>query len=80
MAQVIAKGNEIPGYYLIQKFGANPAVGTTFVPVSDGGIYMTPQAAGAKALRIRAGGNANDTADGGSGSCVFSQGGGRFRV
>lgn len=73
MAQSIAKGNEIPGYYLIQKFGSNSAVGTTYVPVTDGGIYMMPQAAGAKALRIR-GGDAADAATGAGARLVTLQG------
>jgi hypothetical protein len=34
------------------------------VPVSDAGIYRTPQPAGATALRVKAGGNAADTAAG----------------
>lgn len=46
------------------KFGRNLSVGSTFVPISIGGIYRTPQVSGATALRIKAGGNANDTADG----------------
>jgi hypothetical protein len=48
----------------IHKFGKNPAVGTSFVPVTQGGVYQTPQVSGATTLRIKAGGNANDTAAG----------------
>lgn len=48
----------------VKKFGRNAAVGTSFVPVALGGIYRTPQAASATTLRIKAGGNANDTAAG----------------
>lgn len=47
----------------IHKFGRNEDVGTGFEPVSQGGIYRTPQASGATALRVKAG-NANDTSDG----------------
>ena len=47
-----------------KKFGRNTAVGTSFVPICLGGIYQTPQAASATTLRIKAGGNANDTAAG----------------
>ena len=37
------------------KFGRNPAVGTSFVPITQGGVYRTPQPFGATKLRIRAG-------------------------
>lgn len=46
------------------KFGRNTAVGSTFAPIAVGGIYRTPQANAAVSLRIKAGGNANDTAAG----------------
>lgn len=59
----IARGTAT-GCRSINKFGRNTAVGATFVPVSIGGIYRTPQASGATALRIKSGGNANDTAAG----------------
>lgn len=49
---------------VIHKFGRNDSVSTTFVPISVGGLYRTPQVSGATALRIKAGGNANDTAAG----------------
>ena len=60
----IAKGGEVRGYSGVQKFGTNDSVGTTFVPVTDGGVYRTPQSSGAKALRIRAGGDPADIAGG----------------
>jgi hypothetical protein len=59
----VAKGN-IAGHSLVHKFGHNTAVGTTFVPVTQGGIYQTPQTGSATTLRIKAGGDANDTAAG----------------
>ena len=46
------------------KFGRNKVVGSTFEPIAIGGVYQTPQANAATALRIAAGGNANDTANG----------------
>jgi hypothetical protein len=46
------------------KFGRNTSVGSSFVPVSRSGFYRTPQANAAVNLRIKAGGNANDTANG----------------
>lgn len=48
----------------VKKFGRNSAVGTSFVPVCLGGIYNTPQSGSATTLRIKAGGDANDTAAG----------------
>jgi hypothetical protein len=52
------------GIRSIKKFGRNKLVGTTYVPVSLGGVYQTPQSGAATTLRIKAGGNANDTAAG----------------
>lgn len=46
------------------QFGRNVACPTTYVPVTDNGAYRTPQVSGATALRIKAGGNAADTANG----------------
>ena len=58
-----AKG-QVDGHTLVNKFGHNSAVGTTFVPVANGGVYQTPTPSNAVQLRIKAGGNANDTAAG----------------
>ena len=44
------------------KFGDNTAVGTSYVPITGNGIYRTPQVSGATTLRVKAGGDANDTA------------------
>lgn len=52
------------GVSVVDKFGRNAAVGTTFVPVCFSGHYRTPQSGSATTLRIKAGGNANDTAAG----------------
>jgi hypothetical protein len=46
------------------QFGRHMTIGTTYTPVSDTGLYRTPQPAAATALRIKAGGNAGDTANG----------------
>ncbi len=59
----VAKGN-VEKHSIIHLLGRNIAVGTSFVPVSIGGIYQTVQASGATTLRVKAGGNANDTAAG----------------
>ena len=53
----------LSGVTTIKKFGRNLAVATTYVPVSVGGVYQTPQAAAATALRVKAG-NLNDTSAG----------------
>lgn len=52
------------GCKAINKFGRNLSVGNTYVPVCIGGFYRTPQASAAATLRIKAGGNAADTAAG----------------
>ena len=54
----------VDGHTLVHKFGKNKAVGATYTPLAIGGVYQTPQIAGATTLRIKAGGNANDTAAG----------------
>lgn len=59
----IARGTA-RGCRSINKFGRNTAVGATFAPVAIGGIYRTPQVGSATPLRIKSGGNANDTAAG----------------
>jgi len=61
---MLIAGGENHGLETIFKFGHNPAVGTTFGVVSDDGIYHTPKSADAVAMRIKAGGNAADTAAG----------------
>ena len=63
----------VPGWSLVHKFGRHLAVGTSFVPVSVGGIYLTPQPAAATTLRVKAG-NANDTAAGSGAREVTVQG------
>ena len=40
----ISRGN-ITGYSTVHKFGRNSAVGTTIVPICDGGNYQTPTSA-----------------------------------
>lgn len=45
-------------------FGRNTAIGSAYTPVTRSGFYRTPQSTGAVALRLKAGGNANDTANG----------------
>ena len=49
---------------VVHKIGKNSSVGTSYVPISIGGVYNTPQPASATTLRVKAGGNANDTAAG----------------
>ena len=59
----IARGN-MRLAHIHHQFGRNIACGTSYTPVTDNGLYRTPQIAGATQLRIKAGGNAADTADG----------------
>lgn len=59
----VSKGN-IPGASLVHKFGRTDGAGTGFAPVSVGNVYQTPQVAGRTTLRVKSGGNANDTAAG----------------
>ena len=59
----IARGLQT-GHTVIKKFGRATAVGTSFVPVCRLNTYNTPLAASATTLRIKAGGDANDTAAG----------------
>lgn len=58
----IARG--IPGARAVRAYGTNPAIGSTFAPVTRSGFYRTPQVGAVTALRIKSGGNANDTAAG----------------
>ena len=59
----ISRGN-VQGVRVVHCFGRNTAIGATFTPVTRSGFYRTPQVSGATALRIKAGGNVNDTASG----------------
>lgn len=68
----VARG-QFSNLSVIHKFGRNPAVGTTYVPINIGGIYRTPQVAGATALRVKAG-NTNDTALGSGAREITLQG------
>lgn len=52
------------GWRSIKVPGRNTEIGQTFEPVAPNGIFRTPQPSGAASLRIRAGGNANDSAAG----------------
>lgn len=62
------------GYSVVHKFGRNAEVGTTFVPVCNGGVYQTPQVASATTLRIKAGGDAGDAAAGAGARSVTLEG------
>lgn len=68
----VAKGN-IGGHSLVHKFGRNAAVGTSYVPLSFGAVYQTPQPAAATTLRVKAG-HADDTAAGDGARGVTVQG------
>lgn len=55
---------DLSAWSVVLKFGRNAAVDGSYVPVCLGGFYRTPQAGQATKLRIKAGGNALDTAAG----------------
>ena len=57
----IARGLQ-NGISSVKKFGRNDNVGTNYVPVALGGIYRTPQTA--TALRVKVGGDAQDSSTG----------------
>lgn len=52
------------GWSYVHVFGRHAALDGTLTPITNSGIFQTPQATGAKQLRIKTGGNANDTAAG----------------
>lgn len=58
------------GVRVINHFGRNTSVGSIFTPITRSGFYRTPQVSGATALRVKAGGNINDTANGTGGRAV----------
>lgn len=57
----VTAGNVGADAEVIHKFGHNDSVGTSYVPICVGGVYRTPQYNASTTLRIKAGGNANDT-------------------
>jgi len=59
---------------IVNKFGRNSSVGTSYVPICPGAVYQTPQAAAATTLRVKAGGNAADTVDGAGARKVMLEG------
>jgi hypothetical protein len=62
------------GVRVVHRFGRNPAIGSTFTPVTRAGFYRTPTVSGAVPLRIKAGGNAADTANGAGAQAVMLTG------
>lgn len=59
----VARGN-VPNTAAKHQFGSAIDITTSYTPVTTNQVYMTKQVAGAVSLRIKAGGNANDTAAG----------------
>lgn len=57
-----------------KKFGRNTAVGTSYVPIALSGVYQSPLSTSATTLRIKSGGNANDTAAGSGAREITLQG------
>ena len=64
---------KVNGTKLVHKFGKNEAVGTTYEPLSIGGVYQTPQVSGAVALRVKAG-DTNDSPGGSGARKILIQG------
>lgn len=62
------------GWRAVALHGSNLAVGSTFEPITSSGFYRTPQVGSAVNLRVRAGGNANDTATGSGARSIYLQG------
>jgi len=58
------RNGSIPGHSIVDKFGKNEDVAATFEPLSIGGFYRTPQSASAIALRVKSGGDIEDSATG----------------
>ena len=63
----------VPGKSINHKFGALIDVAATYVPVTTSAIWLTPQVAGAVALRVKAG-NGADTANGAGAREITLQG------
>jgi len=70
----VVSGNAPSGAKVVHKFGRNDAVGTTFASVAMGGIWRTPQVAGATTLRVKAGGDVADTAAGAGARSIVLEG------
>ena len=70
---VVSALGDISGASIIQKFGRDDAVATTFKPVCIGGIYKMPQVSGATTLRVKAG-DAADTLLGAGARKVYLHG------
>lgn len=69
----IRRGNTDIGE-INHKFGSRYSLGAAYEPVTSNAVYNTPKASGAIALRIKAGGNVNDTAAGSGAREVTIQG------
>jgi len=55
---------QVPGYKVVDKWGRNESVATTFEPIISDAVGALWQPTAASTVRIAAGGNANDTAAG----------------
>ncbi len=71
---MLLSGDEMHGFDTMFKFGHNNAVGGSYVPISHGGVCRMPAPANATTLRVKAGGNAADTAGGAGARSVLLQG------
>jgi len=71
---MLLTGDELDGFDTMFKFGHNPLVGTSYIPISPDGVCRMPLPANATTLRVKAGGNAADTAGGAGANSVLLQG------
>lgn len=71
---MLLTGDELHGLDTLFKFGHNDAVGTDFTCISPGGVCQLPKPSDATTLRVKAGGNVNDTASGDGARSVILQG------
>ncbi len=71
---MLLTGDELHGFDTLFKVGHNDSVGTSFVCISPGGLCRLPKPSDATTLRVKAGGNVADTADGAGARSVLLQG------
>ena len=69
----VVSGNAPSNAQVVHKFGRNSAVGTSYVPVTLGGVYQTPMVSGATQLRVKIG-DTNDTAAGTGARSIYIEG------
>lgn len=64
----------VAGHSFVHKFGKLSDITTNYKPLAHGGVYPTPQIAGATTLRIKAGGNIQDAQNGTGARSILVEG------